>query len=165
MLLTATVITNDCLWISLTVLSWHLQGYRWASADHPWSRSGTWSSRGLSRVYLLLWWPSSWGTTTSSKGKPSNTSSLRSQNPTNIIICVISLLSVPDFDSMGWQGSLGTNWYWKKLWKFRFCWRLHCPSQCWTLPPGTLSLSLSIVFMPLLAPICNDYFHFPSWLS
>jgi len=31
--------------------------------------------------------------------------------------------------------------------------------------PQVLSLSLSIVFMPLLAPICNDYFHFPSWLS
>lgn len=49
--------------------------------------------------------------------------------------------SVPSSDSMGWQGSLGTNWNWKKLWEFWFCRRFHCPSKCWTLPTGSISLS------------------------
>lgn len=129
----------DFMCIALTVLSWHLQGDRWASADHPWSRSGTWCCRGISWVHLLFRWSSSRGTTTSSKGKPPNTSSWGSGNRTseckfempkssNDIVCLIFIFSVPGSDSMGWQGSLGTNWDWKKLWKFWFCWRLHCPS-------------------------------------
>lgn len=61
---------NDLYELLSTVLSWHLQRDRWASTDHPYSRTGTWSCRGLSWVYLLLRWSSSRGTTTPSKGKP-----------------------------------------------------------------------------------------------
>lgn len=120
----------------VSVLLWHITGDRWISRHHPSPRAWTWRCWRVSRVYLLFWRATSWGTTPPSEGKDNEFFTNPFIFPLLISNVRHGFLLVSCIGSMGWQGSMGTTWAWTSLWKIWLCWRFCCSAWCWPLSSG-----------------------------
>jgi hypothetical protein len=53
---------------------------------------------------------------------------------------LLCFLAVSCFDSLGWEGPLGTSCFGKSLWRFWHSGGVCCFPQCWSLPTGFFSV-------------------------